>query len=137
MSDDEKVKGAEVAAKILARMNPENRQRILEQLEQRTPERAQAVSEAIPRLERLVELPREGLQLLLKEAPHGDIVLSLKLVSEDLRYSILTNLSTRRRMQVEEDLAALPPVRKNDVYRAQERLLQRLEELRKVGKIGR
>lgn len=132
-SKDEVVDGAKVAAQILSRMGGEAKERIIQAISQVEPELVVKIQENMFRFDDLVDVAPKGLQRLLAEVKHEDVVLSLKKASIEVKQVLLDNMSQRKRELVEGDVKTLPPTRKTEVDEAQRRILAKVEELRAAG----
>ena len=133
--DDEAVDGPKVAADILSRMKPAVQARLQKAIEAVDPAIAQKIADNIIRFDSIIELNTKGLQVLLKEIPHQDLVLSLKTASQTVKDILFNNMSERKQTMVREDLAALPPTRLSEIEQAQRRIVMKMDELRTSGAI--
>lgn len=133
--EDEAVDGPGIAAQILNRMSSENKARIVKSIQQSNPELATKIEEKLFNFEEIADLTPQGMQLLLKEVAHADVVLSLKKASPHVKSALMQNISERKQQMLEEDFINLPPVKLTDVENAQRRILFKLDELRKAGLI--
>lgn len=135
MSGDEKIEGGKIAAKILNSMPAAKKQRLLEAIRGKNSEAYQHIEENILNYEDIVEIADRGLQLLIKEVDHKDLVLSLKLASAEVKSALFRNMSQNKACIVKEDFAALPPTPRAEVEGAQKRIVQKIDELRTAGLI--
>jgi flagellar motor switch protein FliG len=133
--DGESVNGPKVAADILSRMKPAVQARLQRAIEAVDPAIAQKIADNIIRFDSIIELNTKGLQVLLKEIPHQDLVLSLKTASQTVKDILFNNMSERKQTMVREDLAALPPTRLSEIEQAQRRIVLKMDELRTSGAI--
>jgi flagellar motor switch protein FliG len=132
-NEDEKVNGPRIAAQILKNMKLSSKEKIVKAIEKRSPGLAKSINENLFRFDDITELTPQGIQTLVKEAEHDDLVLSLKLASPKAREVILQNMSERKKNLVESDFESLGQVRKSEVEEAQKRILGILEQLRSQG----
>jgi|1048.fasta_scaffold17258_2 flagellar motor switch protein FliG len=132
-NDDEKVNGPRIAAQILKNMKPSSKEKIVKAIEKQSPRLAKSIAENLFRFDDITELTAQGIQTLVKEVDHDDLVLSLKLASDKAKAALLNNMSDRKRGLIESDLESMAPVRKSDAEEAQKRILAKLEELRSQG----
>lgn len=130
---DEPVNGARIAAQIIRRMKGANKERIVRAIQAANPSIAAKITANLTNFEEIAELTPQGIQILLKEIEHSDLVLSLKTASNSVQRSLLSNMSQRKRALVEDDFNSLPPTRKTEVEDAQRRILDKLDELRTSG----
>jgi len=135
MTEDEKVDGPRVAAQILNSMRASDRDKLFGAIQQKAPELALQIKVNLFTFEDIAELTTQGIQLLISQIEHKDLVLSLKKASQPLQNFFYENMSERKRASVDEDLKALPPTQISDVEDAQKRILRKLEELRTLGKV--
>ncbi len=132
-NEDEKVNGPRIAAQILKNMKLSSKEKIVQAIEKRSPGLAKSISENLFRFDDIVELTPQGVQALIKDIDHDDLVLSLKLASPKAREILLSNMSDRKKNLVESDYESLGQVRKSEVEDAQKRILNILEQLRSQG----
>jgi flagellar motor switch protein FliG len=135
MSQDEKVDGPKLAADILSRMKPANREKIVESIKSRHPELLAKIEEKLVRFDDIVEASDQGIQLLLQRIAPTDLVLSLKTAGLEVKNALFKNMSDRKRRQVEEEVDRLGPVRVTEVEAAQRRIAVTLDQLRTEGLI--
>ena len=134
-SEDERVDGPKIAAQILKNMNLSNKEKIVKAIEAREPGLAKKINENLLNFDDILELTPQGVQTLIKEVEHGDLVLSFKLASADVQTLLLRNMSERKKAIVKSDFEDLGPVRKSDAEDAQRRILDKLDDLRVSGLI--
>ena len=132
-SPDETVDGPAVAAKILNSMRPQNRERLVKAIQGSNPDLAVKIEEKLFNFEEIADLQPAGVQLLIKEVEHRDLVLSLKTASANVKKVLFENMSERRQQIVSEDFSALPAVKLREVEDAQRRIMQKLAALRTSG----
>jgi len=133
--EDEKVNGPRIAAQILKSMNLSAKDRIVKTIEARSPRLAQKINENLFNFDDINELTPQGVQTLIKEIDHDDLVMSFKLATSEVKAILIQNMSERKRAMVESDLESMPPVKKLEVEDAQRRILVKLDELRTQGVI--
>ncbi len=134
-SNLEPVDGARVAARILNRMSESNKRRIVDAIQAKNPTIAAKIQEKIFTFDDVAQLNRKSIQILINEIEHEDLVVSLKLASDELKEVLLSNMSERKRSLVEDDFAALPPMKLSEVEDAKKRILSKADELRTSGRI--
>lgn len=132
---DEEVVGAKCAADILNYVERANEERILTEIEEMYPDMAEQIRSLMFTFEDCKRLDDKGIQTVLKEAPRDQLVLALKLASEDLKELIFRNVSKRAAEMILEDLDALGPVKRKDVDKAQQGLVDIVRRLEAEGKI--
>ena len=134
---DEKVDGPRVAAQILNSMPEERKRALLQRIRSASPQVIGAIEANIISYEDIRELLDQGVQRLIKEADHRDLVLSMKKASQEVTEVLLRNMSQGKRKLVLEDLAAAVRVPVQDVDAAQKRIVQLMDRLRTQGIIHR
>ena len=136
MSEDEPVNGPRIAAKILSRMKPANRERILNAFELRAPELLKKVQESVFTFEDITQLTTQGIQLVANTVEHQDLVVSLSKAPEPVKKAFLENISERRAKLINEDISAnINQVKLTDVEAAQKKILDIIDKLRNNGQI--
>jgi len=131
--EDEKVNGPKIAADILKKMTTAQKAKIVEAIEIKSPNLAKKITESLFSFEDIKELTPQGVQILIKEIDHNDLVMSFKLASPEIQNIFLKNMSERKKSMLQSDFETLPPVKKLEVEDAQKRILARLDELRTQG----
>ncbi|MDX1531733.1 MAG: flagellar motor switch protein FliG [Rhodothermales bacterium] len=121
--------GVEKVAEILNGTSRTAERAIMEALRERDPELATAVKSLMFVFDDLLVLSGRDLQRVLMEVEQGDIVLALKGAPDALKAKILENVSERVAQTLEEELELLGPVRVRDVEDAQQRILEKAQEL--------
>jgi len=135
MAEDEKIDGVRIAADILNKMSSANKERIVKEIQQKHPEIAEKIESNLFNFSDIAELTSQGVQVLIKEVEHDDLVLSLKTASSEVKEVLFNSMTERKQKLVEDDFEALSPVRPVQVEDAQKRILAKLDELRTQGLI--
>jgi flagellar motor switch protein FliG len=133
VSEDEKVEGGKLAAQILNSMPASKKQSLLHAIRSRSPEAYQKIEHNVILFNQIPQLDDRGLQLLVKEIDHQELVLALKGAGAEVKEALLRNMSKGKVKLVEEDLAALPRTARSEVEAAQKRIIQKIDELRTAG----
>jgi len=127
--------GAKLAADIMNLVDRSTEDRILQGLDDRAPAVADNIRSLMLTFEDLHRLDNRGMQTLLKEIGRDDLLLAMKTASPSMQEKILTNMSSRARDIMQEDLSTMGPVRLKDVERAQAAIVlaaRRLAEEQKL-----
>ena len=127
------VDGPGAAAKILNHMSPDKRDRILDRITQVDERLAEQIEDKLANFDDILDLTPQSLQKLILTIDHSDLVVALKLASEEAKAFIFENMSDRKRSQVNDDFKALPPMRIAQIQEAQQRILNTLDQLRTEG----
>jgi len=132
--------GTKSVAEILNLMKKAEASEILRRIEDDDPELAETISQHMFTFEDLLNVDDRGIQAILREISNEDLVLSLKMASDELREKIFSNMSQRAADMVREDMEVRGPVRVTDVERAQQKIVKiarRLDEEGKIVVLGR
>ncbi len=136
MTEDEKVDGPKVAAAILNRMNPADKERLMSAIKGKAPLVAKKIEQNVLAFQDIATLAPQGIQLLIKEISHEDLVHSLKAAEVEVKEALLSNMSQRKRASVEEDLASVSAnPNSHEAQEAQRNIIRKLDELRTKGLI--
>jgi flagellar motor switch protein FliG len=85
--------------------------------------------------EDMVLIDQRGMQLVIKEVPQQDLVMSMKTASEPIKELIFSAMSQRAAEMLREDLEVLGPVKVADVEKAQQNLVKVARKLEEEGKL--
>lgn len=128
--------GIKKIAKIMNYMEQAAEYNILTRIE----EEDRSISDKIKRFmfdfEDIVNIDDRGIQTIIKEINHDDLVVSLKTASEGLINKIYSNMSERAAIILKEDMESLGPVRLSDVERLQYSIIQTIRRLEDEGVIA-
>lgn len=136
LSEEEEVSGPKSAANILNFVDRTNEERILSEVEEMYPDLAEQIRNLMFTFEDVKKIDDRGIQAVLKEIPRDQLVLSLKTASEELRDLLFRNVSQRAAQMIQEDLAAMGPVKVKDVEKAQQGIVDTVRRLEAEGKIA-
>ena len=135
LADEEEVGGPKSAADILNFVERNNEERIITEIEEVFPEIADQIKNLMFTFEDIKKVDDKGVQVILKEVPRDQLVLSLKTASQDLKDLLLRNVSQRAAQMIKEDLDALGPVKLKDVEKGQQGIVDVVRRLEAEGKI--
>ena len=127
--------GAKAAAEILNRVDPDIEKRIMGSIVGSDPDMAQKISEHIFTYDNIVMISDAGIQRMLQEVEENDLLMALKVSTDNIKDKFFNNMSDRRRQMVEEDLEQMPPARLKDAIAAQKRILDVVKEMSQSGQI--
>lgn len=100
--------GLEAAAKMLAGLDPQAQERILQDIASKNPQMAQALRESMVTFDDLQFLSVKMLQELLREISIKDLALGLRIGCPELKNKVLSNVSKGLRSEIEEVLLGPP-----------------------------
>jgi flagellar motor switch protein FliG len=118
------VDGVAFAAAMLNSLKSDEKNRLLEEMDQQSAEFAQKIREKMFTFEDLIKIAPAGLQVLMREIPSDRMLVALKTASSELRDKLLSVLAKRARDTILEDLALLPPMRVSDIETAQREITE-------------
>jgi flagellar motor switch protein FliG len=127
--------GVDSLVELLRKVDIATEKSILEGLEQADPATAMEIKKRMFVFENITLLDDRSIQRVLREVDSKDLGLALKGASEEVRSRILNNMSERAAKMLEDDMAALGPVRARHVEEAQGRIvavIRRLEEAEEI-----
>ena len=136
LAEEEEVVGTKSAANILNFVERTNEERILTEIEEMYPDLAEQIRNLMFTFEDIKKVDDRGIQTVLKEVPRDQLVLSLKTASDELKDLLFRNVSQRAAQMIQEDLAAMGPVKMKDVEKAQQGIVDIVRRLEAEGKIA-
>ncbi len=129
------VDGQGTIAAILRHMDVASGEEIIERFRSDDPELAEAIEQQLFTIESVMYIEDADLQRVLRELSDTELALILKGKREEIRTTLLNNLSVRRRRMVAEEYERLGPVPRRDVDEAVDKFVSRLRELEAEGKL--
>jgi flagellar motor switch protein FliG len=135
MSDAKKVGGAEKVAEILNNVDKNLEESVLEKIESASSNLAEEIRKLMFKFEDLIGLDNTAIIQILKEISTDDLKMSLKAVSDELKFKFFSNMSERASQMLKEDLEIMGPVRLKDVENAQQSIIKTAKRLEQEGKI--
>ena len=127
--------GFKAVADLLNRLNGESAKRILEQVEDATPELALNIRRLMFTFEDLVTVPSVSMREIISVVDKKNLVLALRGAREDLRAHVYKSMSSRAVEMLKEDMEVLGPVRTREVTAAQQEILNVARKLEAEGKV--
>jgi hypothetical protein len=85
--------------------------------------------------DRIMDLDDRGVQILLREVDSIELVKALKGEDETIQEKIFHNMSKRAVQMFKEDMEYIGPIRKKEVEKSQEHILNILRHLEQTGEI--
>lgn len=129
------VGGLQPLVDIINRADPATEKLILESLQARDPELAEAVRSKLFVFSDITTLEDRGVQLVLRQVESADLAVALKGVSEPVRDKVLSNVSDRARENLLEEIELLGPTRVSAVEEARAKVVQVIRSLEETGQI--
>jgi flagellar motor switch protein FliG len=82
--------------------------------------------------EDLIKIDDTGIQLLIKEINQEELLIALKIASDELKEKLYTNIGL---VMLKDRLKGLGPTKKSDIEQAQQNIVKACKKLEKEGKI--
>jgi len=125
----------EMMADIFNNLDRQSEMRFLAALEERNREAAERIKALMFTFDDLARLSAPSMQVLMRSVDKDKLPLALKGASEKLRDMFFRSLSERAGKMLQEDMAALGPVKLRDVDEAQAAIVLTAKELAQNGEI--
>ncbi|MDF2607374.1 MAG: flagellar motor switch protein FliG, partial [Bacillales bacterium] len=127
--------GIESVVEVLNGVDRSTERTILEALEIQDPELAEEIKKRMFVFEDIVTLDSRAIQRVIRDVENADLMLSLKVSSEEVREIVFKNMSSRMAETFREEMEFMGPVRLRDVEEAQSRIVAVIRKLEEAGEI--
>ncbi|MBO8171020.1 MAG: flagellar motor switch protein FliG [Bacillaceae bacterium] len=127
--------GIESVVQILNGVDRSTERTILDSLELQDPELAEEIKKRMFVFEDIVLLDDRSIQRVIRDVENADLILALKVASEDVKETIFRNMSKRMVENFKEEMEFMGPVRLRDVEEAQTRIVAIIRRLEEAGEI--
>lgn len=127
--------GIEAVANIISYLDSETEHEIITALSNENKEIAEQIQNKVFSFQRLSELDKKSMQILLKEIDNEDLLLSLKGVDDTVRAVFMQNMSEKAADILKDELESKGPVKLATVLEAQKRIISIARKLDKEEKI--
>ncbi|MDQ0337263.1 flagellar motor switch protein FliG [Caldalkalibacillus uzonensis] len=127
--------GIEAVVQILNGVDRSTERTILDELEVQDPELAEEIKKRMFVFEDIVNLDNRSIQRVIRDIENDDLLLSLKVASEEVKEVIFRNMSKRMAETFKEEMELMGPVRLKDVEEAQTRVVATIRRLEEAGEI--
>jgi flagellar motor switch protein FliG len=117
------------------RADPATERIILESLQDRDPELAEAVRSKLFVFADITSLEDRAVQLVLRQVETSDLAVALKGVSPEVREKVMSNVSERASENLLEEISLLGPTRVSAVEEARAKVVQVIRSLEESGQI--
>ncbi|MGI9607341.1 MAG: flagellar motor switch protein FliG [Acidimicrobiales bacterium] len=131
----EEIPGMEVVVDILGQASKKLEKRILDQIAERDEDLALKIREALFVFEDIAVLDNRAIQEILKVVDTSDLSLALYPAEEAVREKFMSNLSTRARENLAEEIEFLRNPAAGDMRAAQKRIVAEVRALEESGAI--
>ncbi len=127
--------GIETVVEVLNGVDRSTERTILEALEVQDPELAEEIKKRMFVFEDIVTLDNRAIQRVIREVDNNDLMLALKVASDEVKEIVFKNMSTRMAETFKEEMNYMGPVRLRDVEEAQSRIVEVIRRLEDAGEI--
>jgi flagellar motor switch protein FliG len=127
--------GIEAVVEVLNQVDRSTERTILDALEIQDPELAEEIKKRMFVFEDIVTLDNRAIQRVIREVDNNDLMLALKVASDEVKEIVFRNMSTRMAETFKEEMEYMGPVRLRDVEEAQSRIVAVIRRLEEAGEI--
>lgn len=133
--DYSKAGGIEATVAILNNVDRSTERTILDTLEIQDPELAEEIKKRMFVFEDIVTIDDKSIQRIIRDVENQDLMLALKVASEEVKETVFRNISKRMVQTFKEEMEFMGPVRLRDVEEAQTRIVATIRRLEESGEI--
>jgi flagellar motor switch protein FliG len=127
--------GMESLIKILNSVDRGTERHLLEALEEKDADLVEEIKKRMFVFEDIVKLSNQAIQRVLKEIDNRDLAVALKGANSEVEKIVFSNVSTRLKDMIKEDIEMMGPVRVRDVEEAQQKIVSAIRQLDESGEI--
>jgi flagellar motor switch protein FliG len=127
--------GVEAVVEVLNGVDRSTERTILDALEIQDPELAEEIKKRMFVFEDIVTLDSRAIQRVIRDVENADLMLSLKVASEEVKEIVFGNMSKRMADTFKDEMEFMGPVRLRDVEEAQSRIVAIIRRLEEAGEI--
>ena len=127
--------GLEAVVEVLNGVDRATEKIIIDTLEIQDPALAEEIKQRMFVFEDIVTLDNRSIQRVIRDVENDDLLLSLKVASEEVKSIIFQNMSSRMVETFKEEMEFMGPVRLKDVEEAQSRIVAAIRRLEDAGEI--
>ncbi|GIN70476.1 flagellar motor switch protein FliG [Bacillus sp. J14TS2] len=127
--------GIEAVVDVLNGVDRSTEKTILDALSVEDPDLAEEIKKRMFVFEDIVTLDNRSIQRVIRECENEDLLLALKISSEEVKEIIYRNMSTRMVETIKEEMEFMGPVRLRDVEESQSKIVGIIRRLEDSGEI--
>ncbi len=127
--------GVQSIVDILNSVDRSTEKYILESLEVQDYELADEIKNRMFVFEDIINLDPVAIQRFIREVENSEMALALKSATDEVKEAILSNMSSRMKEMLMEDIEYMGPVRLKDVEEAQKKIVNVIRKLEEAGEI--
>ena len=124
--------GVDAVVEVLNGVDRTTEKTILDALEIQDPELAEEIRKRMFVFEDIVTLDNRSIQRIIRDCENEDLILSLKVSSEEVKEVLFRNMSQRMAESFQEEMEVMGPVRLKDVEEAQSRIVSTIRRLGRI-----
>jgi flagellar motor switch protein FliG len=128
--------GEKSAAAVLKAMDKEDRQKLLNNLDERTPELVRSIRMKMFTFENLEQLDVKTMQKIMREVDAGKLAVALSAATDSLKDAMLGSLSKRAAENVKEEIDNLGKVSLREIEMSQNSIVDVVRQLETEGEIS-
>ncbi len=127
--------GIETVVEVLNGVDRATEKTILDALGIEDPDLAEEIKKRMFVFEDIVTLDNRSIQRIIRECENEDLILALKISSEEVKEIVYRNMSARMVETIKEEMEFMGPVRLRDVEEAQSKIVGIIRRLEDSGEI--
>lgn len=127
--------GIQAVVDVLNQVDRSTERTILDTLEIQDPELAEEIKKRMFIFDDIVILDNRAIQRIIREVDNDDLMLALRVASDEVKEVIFKNMSQRMAETFKEEMEYMGPVRLRDVEEAQSRIVATIRRLDEIGEI--
>lgn len=127
--------GVDAVVEVLNGVDRSTEKTILDALEIQDPDLAEEIRKRMFVFEDVVTLDNRSIQRIVRDCENEDLILALKVSSEEVKEVLFRNMSERMAESFREEMEIMGPVRLRDVEEAQSRIVGIIRRLEDSGEI--
>lgn len=129
------IDGLETVANIISYLDSDTEKQIMTELTNDNKELGEKIQDKIFPFQRLADLDKKSIQVLLSEVKNEDLVIALKGTDERVRETFLQNMSQKSAEILRDDMESKGPVKIANVLDAQKKIIRTAKKLDQEEKI--
>lgn len=127
--------GIQAVVEVLNQVDRSTERTILETLEIQDPDLSEEIKKRMFIFDDIVILDNRAIQRIIREVDNEDLMLSLRVASDEVKDLLFSNMSQRMEETFKEEMEFMGPVRLRDVEEAQSRIVATIRRLDEIGEI--
>lgn len=127
--------GVDAVVEVLNGVDRSTEKTILDALEIQDPELAEEIRKRMFVFEDIITLDNRSIQRVIRDCENEDLILAMKVSSEEVKDILFKNMSQRMAESFAEEMDVMGPVRLRDVEEAQSRIVGIIRRLEEAGEI--